>query len=51
MCDYDTVDGIAIAVIHKEGDVSYSTRLVWNGHEKYPEAADDGSTPHAVELP
>jgi uncharacterized protein YPO0396 len=49
MCDYDTVDGIAIAVIHKDGDVSFSTRLVWNGHEKYPEAADDGSAPHAVE--
>lgn len=31
-CDYDTVDGIAIAVISKAGDLSYSTRLVWNGH-------------------
>lgn len=33
MCDYDTIDGIAIAVIHKDGDGSFSTRMTWNGTE------------------
>jgi hypothetical protein len=37
MCDYDTVDGIAIAVIAKDGDASFATRLVWNGTETVPE--------------
>lgn len=43
MCDYDTVDGIAIAVVAKDGDMSYSTRLVWNGAETIPEPADTGA--------
>jgi len=37
MCDYDTVDGIAIAVISKDGDASFATRLVWNGTETIPQ--------------
>lgn len=40
-CDYDTVDGIAIAVISKIDDMSYSTRLVWNGSQLSEAAPTD----------
>lgn len=43
MCDYDTVDGIAIAVIAKDGNASFATRLVWNGVETIPEPASIGT--------
>lgn len=48
-CDYDTVDGIAIAVISKLGDLSYSTRLVWNGTTLTEQAPADlaGGVQHA----
>lgn len=49
-CDYDTVDGIAIAVIAKAGDMSYSTRLVWNGHILTEAAPTDPSITGTEEL-
>lgn len=51
-CDYDTVDGIAIVVIAKLGDLSYSTRLVWNGTELVEQAPEDqpGRQPHPTLL-
>lgn len=44
-CDYETIDGIAIAVIAKDGDLSYSTRLVWNGHAVTEAAPQDLTGP------
>lgn len=44
-CDYDTVDGVAITILHKAGDDTYSTRLVWNGYETIARAADTGTVP------
>ena len=40
-CTYDTIDGIAIALIAKDGDHSYSTRFVWNGVEEIQEDPKD----------
>lgn len=41
MCDYDTVDGIAIAVLHRDGDGSFATKLTWNGTDLVEDAHGD----------
>lgn len=43
-CTYDTVDGIAIHSVQKDGDESFTTRFTWDGRERRSapvEAADD----------
>lgn len=45
MCTYPTIDGIAIAIVAKDGDISCATRLVWDGVKTFAEPADEGGRP------
>ena len=47
-CTYDTVDGIAIHSVQKDGDESFTTRFTWDGRERRSapvvEAADSAGS-------